>query len=71
MGWKCAKNGFEMIQKHLEIMFDDKVIIFDHSDHVTVKVDWSEPVQVVRMVIWFINAEDKKKDFLPQKIEYQ
>ena len=32
-----------MIQKQLEIMFDKKVIIFDHSDHVTVKVDWSEP----------------------------
>ena len=50
-----------MIQKHLEIMFDDKVIIFDHSDHVTVKVDWSEPVQVVRMVIWeFFNPPPKQ-----------
>ena len=57
LGWKCAKNGFEMIQKHFEIMFDKKIIIFDHSDNVTVKVDWSEPVQVVRMVILSIENQ--------------
>ena len=57
MGWKCAKNGFEIIQKHLEIMFDNKVIIFDHSDHPAVKVEWSELVQVARMVVWFIKKQ--------------
>ena len=32
-------------------MFDNKVIIFDHSDQSTVKVDWIEPVQVVRVAV--------------------
>ena len=54
MGWKSSKKWFQMIQKHLQVMFDSSVIICDHSDHVTAKVDRDEPVQVVRMVIWCI-----------------
>ena len=46
-----------MIQKHLQVMFDSTVIICDHSDHVTAKVDRGEPVQVVRMVILSIENE--------------
>ena len=41
-----------MIQKHLQVMFDSTVIICDHSDHVTAKVDRDEPVQVIKMIIW-------------------
>ena len=43
-----------MIQKYVQVTFDSTVIIYDHSHHVTVKVDRSEPVQVIRMVIWSI-----------------
>ena len=68
-----CQNGFEMIQKHLEIMFDNKVIIFDHFDDVTVKVDWSEPIQVIRMgmtpsgLVVFIHlcASDDLNGFTP------
>ena len=51
MSSKFSKNGFKMIQKHLQVMFDSTVIICDHSDHVTAKVDRDETVQVVRMVV--------------------
>ena len=54
MGWKSSKNRFKMIQKHLQFIFNSTVIIFDHSNNVKAKVDWGEPVQVVRMVIWCI-----------------
>ena len=54
VGWKFSKNWFKMVQKHLKVAFDSTVIMCDHSDHVTAKVDRGEPVQVVRMVIWCI-----------------
>ena len=54
---KSSKNQFKMIQKHLQVMFDSTVIICDHSDHVTAKVDRGEPVQVVRMVILSIENQ--------------
>ena len=41
-----------MIQKLFKAMFDSTKIIFDHYDRVTAKVDWDEPVQVIKMVIW-------------------
>ena len=34
--------------------FDSSVIICDHFDDLTVKVERGEPIQVVRMVIWCI-----------------
>ena len=54
VGWKSSKNGFKIIQMHLQVIFDSKVIICDHSNHVKAKVDRDEPVQVVRMVQWCI-----------------
>ena len=54
MGRKSSKNRFKMIRKHLQFIFNSTVIIFDHSNNVKAKVDWGEPVQVVRMVIWCI-----------------
>ena len=52
MDRKSPKNFFKMIQKHFKVTFDSTAAIFDHSDHVTAKVDRGEPVQVIRMVIW-------------------
>ena len=49
MDRKSPKNLFQMIQKLFKVTFDRTVFIFDHYDHVTVKVDWGEPVQVIRM----------------------
>ena len=54
MGWKSSKNRFKMIQKHLQFILNSTAIIFDHFNNVKAKVDWDEPVQVVRMVIWCI-----------------
>ena len=54
VGWKSSKNGFKIIQMHLQVIFDSKVIICDHSNHVKAKVDRDEPVQAVRMAIWCI-----------------
>ena len=48
---KSPKNIFQMIQKLFKATFDSTEIIFDHSDHVTAKVDRGEPVQVIRMVM--------------------
>ena len=52
MDQKSSKNFFQMIQKHFKVTFDSTVTIFNHSDHVTAKVDRDVPVQVIRMVIW-------------------
>ena len=49
MDRKSPKNLFQMIQKLFKITFDSTVIIFDHYDHVTVKVDRGEPGQGIRM----------------------
>ena len=49
MDRKSPENFFQMIQKLFQGTFDSRVIIFDHSDHVKVKVDRGEPVQVIRM----------------------
>ena len=46
-----AEILFKITQRHLQVMIDSTVIICDHSDHVTAKVDRGEPVQVVRMVM--------------------
>ena len=40
-----------MNQKLFKDMFDSTAIIFDHYDHVKVKVEQGEPVQVIRMVM--------------------
>ena len=45
------KNFFQMIKNLFKVISDNTVIIFDHSDHVKAKVDWGEPVQVIRMVM--------------------
>ena len=55
MDRKSPKNLFHMIQNLFKVISDSTVIIFDHSDHVKVKVDRGEPVQVIRMGIWNIN----------------
>ena len=52
MDRKSPQNLFQMIQKLFKITFDSSVIIFDHYDRVTAKVDWDEPIQVIKMVIW-------------------
>ena len=57
MDRKSPKNLFKMIQKNFKVTFDSIAIIFNHSDHVTAKVDRGEPVQVVRMVMWSIENE--------------
>ena len=49
MDRKSPKNLFQMIQKLFKVTFDSTVFIFDHYDHVTVKVDRDEPIQVIRM----------------------
>ena len=51
MDRKSPQNLFQMSQKLFKDTFDSTVSIFDHSDHVKAKVDWSEPVQVIRMVM--------------------
>ena len=55
MDRKSPKNLFQMIQNLFKVISDSTVIILDHSDHVKVKVDRGEPVQVIRMGIWNIN----------------
>ena len=52
MDKKSMKNQFKIIQKLLGNIFDNKDIIFHHSDHLKAKVEWSVPVHVIRMVIW-------------------
>ena len=54
MNRKSPKNLFQMNQKLFKDMFDSTAIISEHSDHVTAKVDWDEPVQVIKMLIWLI-----------------
>ena len=49
MDRKSPKKSFQMIQNLFKVIFDSTVIIFDHPDHVKVKVDRGEPVQVIRM----------------------
>ena len=51
MDQKSPQNLFQMSQKLFKDMFDSTAIIFDHSDHVKVKVERGEPVQVIRMVM--------------------
>ena len=51
MDRKSPKNLFQMGQKLVKDTFDSTAIIFDHSDHVTAKVDRDVPVQVIRMVM--------------------
>ena len=51
MDRKSPENLFQMIQKLFKATFDSTVIIFDQYDHVKAKVDWGEPVQVIRMFI--------------------
>ena len=51
MDQKSPQNLFQMSQKLFKDMFDITAIIFDHSDHVKVKVERGEHVQVIRMII--------------------
>ena len=51
MDRESPKNLFQMGQKLVKDTFDSTAIIFDHSDHVTAKVDRDVPVQVIRMVM--------------------
>ena len=51
MDQKSPQNLFQMSQKLFKDSFDSTAIIFDHSDHVKVKVERGEPVQVIRMVM--------------------
>ena len=48
---KSMKNQFRIIQKLLGNIFDNRDIIFHHSDHLKAKVEWGVPVKVIRMVI--------------------
>ena len=52
MDEKSMKNQFKIIQKLLGNIFDNRDIIFHHSDHLKAKVERGVPVQVIRMVIW-------------------
>ena len=47
MDKKSMKNQFKIIQKLLGNIFDNKDIIFHHSDHLKAKVEWDVPVQVI------------------------
>ena len=51
MDRKLPQNLFQMIQKLFKVTFKSTVIIFNYYDHVKVKVDRGEPVQVIRMVM--------------------
>ena len=54
MDKKSMKNQFKIIQKLLGNIFDNKDIIFHHSDHLKAKVEWGVPVHVIRMVTYLI-----------------
>ena len=48
------ENQSRIIQKLLGNIFDNRDIIFHHSDHLKVKVEWGVPVQVIRMIKFLI-----------------
>ena len=54
MDRKYVKHWFKIIQKHSKVTFESTDIISDHSDTFKAKVDRDEPVQVIRMIIWWI-----------------
>ena len=54
MDKKSMKNQFRIIQKLLGNIFDNRDIIFHHSDHLKAKVEWGVPVHVIRMVKFLI-----------------
>ena len=54
MDKKSMKNQFKIIQKLLGNIFDNRDIIFHHSDHLKAKVEWCVPVQVIRMIKFLI-----------------
>ena len=50
--FKMSKNDFKTIQTLFKVVFNSIDIISDHSDHLWVKVERYQPVQVIKNVHW-------------------
>ena len=50
--FKMSENHFKTIQTLFKVVFNSIDIISDHSDHLWVKVERYQPVQVIKSVYW-------------------